>query len=74
MFSAESPEARYRFGPLFESQLGPQCPEITEGGLVEELHAAGWSFEIEIQGRLQLWKATDTLPAANVDRSTLEGE
>ncbi|MEY4670109.1 MAG: hypothetical protein RL518_2808 [Pseudomonadota bacterium] len=46
-----------RFGPLFTSNLGPVCPEITRERLREELESAGWRYYANVSYAEQVWRA-----------------
>lgn len=47
----------YRFGPLFKSNLGYICPEITSANLRSELEGAGWRYYSNVSYTEQVWRA-----------------
>ena len=46
-----------RFGPLFRSNLGPVCPEVTRERLRQELEGAGWRYYANVSYAEQVWRA-----------------
>lgn len=51
-----------RFGPLFTSNLGPACPEVTNTRLRQELEDAGWKYYANVSYAEQVWRAEQVKP------------
>ena len=46
-----------RFGPLYQSRLGPFCAEIPSERLRQELEGAGWRYYANVSYVEQVWRA-----------------
>jgi hypothetical protein len=51
----QSPSGRY--GPLFKSNLGPVCQEVTNSTLRAELEGAGWRYYANVSYAEEVWRA-----------------
>jgi hypothetical protein len=51
--------SRDRFGPAFETVLGPTCPITEISSVKEAATAAGWHYRLTLTGLFELWTTTD---------------